>query len=46
MDADAIVQGTRLENPGEAKPRMAGVKFVQFPMRNKDTELSSLCSIM
>ncbi len=46
MDPDGIVQGERAADPGEAKPKMKGVKFVVFPPRNKDSELSSLCSIM
>ena len=45
FDADAIVQEARPELE-DYKPKLKGRKFDVLPMQNKDTELSSLCSIM
>ena len=45
LDPDAVVQEARPEL-ANAKPAMEGKTFSEIPLRIKDKELSSLCSIM
>ena len=47
FDKDAIiVPGKDQEARDAQKPRMKGKRFTEWPVKDKDKDLSGLCSIM
>ena len=49
FDPDAVVQekcNEDLEDPFRHKPKLRGINLTEYPMLEKDSDFSSLCSIM